>query len=132
MGDTIVNRSNRRRQWPVPLRSAPPTSSVVNIQMSMDIHDVNTAYAALPSSFAIRTRRYGGAVSVPLGRVAGYVHGVAVRFCSPCDPVRCCATVSVCDARNDPRGAMEDQLAATNADGLHESGTVSNRGYIDA
>eukprot|EP00965_Chrysotila_dentata_P167630 5535723-Pleurochrysis_carterae.AAC.1 len=26
----------------------------------------------------------------------------------------------------DPRGAMEDQVAATNAGGLHESGAASN------
>eukprot|EP00965_Chrysotila_dentata_P105178 3473571-Pleurochrysis_carterae.AAC.5 len=85
------NRGSTGSSEAVPLRLAPPTSGIVNIYMVMG--SFNTAYAALPNSFAIRTRRYGGAASVPLGRVAGGVHGVVVRLCGPCDQVRCCAIV---------------------------------------
>eukprot|EP00965_Chrysotila_dentata_P245007 6206300-Pleurochrysis_carterae.AAC.1 len=66
MGDRPVSRSNRRRQCRSDRRHPRAVSSI----------SFNTANAALPNSFAIRTRRYDGAASVPPGRVAGGVHGV--------------------------------------------------------
>eukprot|EP00965_Chrysotila_dentata_P109759 3627079-Pleurochrysis_carterae.AAC.1 len=67
----------------MPLRSAPPTSGIYVSSFNMNI-----AHAALPNSFDIRTRRYSGAASVPLGRFAGGVHGVAERLCGSRDHMR--------------------------------------------